>query len=64
MQCEQGVSMPPSSPHGRHLGAVRHMPLGYEPLVVLLPPSHPLAARSELSWDLLDDQGIVDLGTT
>ena len=25
----------------RHLGAVRHIPLGNEPLVVLLPPAHP-----------------------
>lgn len=48
----------------RHLGAVRHMPLGHEPLVVLLPPSHPLAARSELSWDLLDGLGFVDFGTS
>ena len=48
----------------RHLGAVRHMPLGHEPLVVLLPPSHPLAAHHELSWDLLDGQGFVDFGTS
>ncbi|MDN5688285.1 MAG: LysR family transcriptional regulator [Brachybacterium sp.] len=48
----------------RHLGAVRHMPLGHEPLVVLLPPSHPLAALSELSWDHLDGLGFVDFGAS
>ncbi|MDN6302881.1 MAG: LysR family transcriptional regulator [Brachybacterium sp.] len=48
----------------RHLGAVRHLPLGHEPLVVLLPPAHPLAAHSELSWHLLDGQGFVDFGAS
>lgn len=48
----------------RRLGAVRNMPLGHEPLVVLLPPAHPLAAHSELSWDLLDGQGFVDFGAS
>ncbi|GAA4524955.1 LysR substrate-binding domain-containing protein [Brachybacterium paraconglomeratum] len=48
----------------RHLGAVRHLPLGHEPLVVLLPPEHPLAARSELSWELLDGQGFVDFSAS
>lgn len=48
----------------RHLGAVRHLPLGHEPLVVLLPPAHPLAGRSELSWDLLDGQAFVDFGAS
>ncbi|MGO3288597.1 LysR family transcriptional regulator [Brachybacterium sp.] len=48
----------------RHLGAVRHLPLGHEPLVVLLPPAHPLASHSGLSWDLLDGQAFVDFGAS
>ncbi|WP_299305698.1 LysR family transcriptional regulator [uncultured Brachybacterium sp.] len=48
----------------RHLGAVRHLPLGHEPLVVLLPPGHPLATHAELSWELLDGQAFVDFGAS
>lgn len=44
----------------RHLGALPQLVLGQEPLVVLMPPEHPLASSSALRWDMLRDQDFVD----
>src|SRR5690606_11179192 len=42
--------------------ALPHRELGREPLVVVMPLDHPLAARSSVHWDALDDLDFVDFG--
>jgi DNA-binding transcriptional LysR family regulator len=51
----------------RHLSTLPHREIGREPLVVVTPPDHPLAARATGSrgavpWEALDDQDFVDFG--
>jgi DNA-binding transcriptional LysR family regulator len=46
----------------RHLGALPRTEIGQEPLVVLVPPEHPLASRASVRWESLDDQDFVDFG--
>ncbi|SDL78848.1 DNA-binding transcriptional regulator, LysR family [Glycomyces sambucus] len=46
----------------RHLSTLPHRELGREPLVVVTPPDHPLAARATVPWEALDDQDFVDFG--
>jgi hypothetical protein len=48
----------------RHLGALRHTFLGGEPLVLVVPPDHPLARRTTLRWEMLDGADFVDFSET
>jgi DNA-binding transcriptional LysR family regulator len=43
-----------------HLGGLVQTELGREPLVVLLPPEHPLAGRSSLGWRDLAAEDFID----
>jgi len=43
-----------------HLGALVQTELGREPLVVLLPPGHPLAGHSRLGWRDLAGEEFID----
>ena len=49
---------------GDHLGALVQTELGREPLVVLLPPGHPLAGRTSLGWRDLADEEFIDFHPT
>ncbi|MCH7232726.1 LysR family transcriptional regulator [Glycomyces sp. L485] len=46
----------------KHLSTLPHKEIGREPLMVLLPPGHPLAAGASVRWEALDDQDCVDFG--
>lgn len=43
------------------LTGLDHMTLATEPLVLLAPPEHPLAAQKSVSWDDLHDRTFIDL---
>ncbi|WP_432494667.1 LysR family transcriptional regulator [Kineococcus auxinigenes] len=43
-----------------HLGALPHTVLGTEPLVLLCPAEHPLAARDRIAWADLADVEVID----
>ncbi|MDO8108409.1 LysR family transcriptional regulator [Isoptericola sp. b441] len=44
-----------------HLGGLVQTELGREPLVVLLPPEHPLAGRPRLGWHDLAGESFIDV---
>ncbi|MFB9378279.1 LysR family transcriptional regulator [Kineococcus gynurae] len=44
-----------------HLGALPRTEVGREPLILLTPPGHPLAARAEVGWDDLADRAFIDV---
>jgi DNA-binding transcriptional LysR family regulator len=46
----------------RHLSGLPRTVLGREPLVLLLPPEHPLASRASVRLDALEDQDFIDFG--
>ncbi|PRY55749.1 LysR family transcriptional regulator [Glycomyces artemisiae] len=46
----------------RRLSGLPHREIGREPLVVVTPPDHHLAARASVPWAALDDQDFVDFG--
>nr|WP_167169093.1 LysR family transcriptional regulator [Brooklawnia cerclae] len=48
----------------KRLGTLRQTVIGQEPLVVLLPPEHRVAASTPLRWSSLDGQDFVDFGTS
>lgn len=48
----------------RHLGALRHTPLGEEPLVLVMPEDHELAAHPHPTWEQLDEQDFVDFSAS
>ncbi|MFC0675006.1 LysR family transcriptional regulator [Brachybacterium hainanense] len=48
----------------RHLGSLRHTPLGEEPLVLVVPSDHELAQAPRLRWDMLDGRDFVDFSSS
>lgn len=47
-----------------HLGALSPRTLGSEPVVLLCPPDHRLAGRSEARWEDLADESFIDFHTS
>lgn len=48
----------------RHLGALRQTPIGTEPLVLVMPPDHELAAQPSVRWEHLDGLEFVDFSAS
>ncbi|GAB3601203.1 LysR substrate-binding domain-containing protein [Microbacterium tumbae] len=48
----------------RHLGSLPHRTLGQEPLVLLAPAEHPLAARTPVDWKDLAGEDFIDFAPT
>ena len=47
-----------------HVAAANPVPLGRRPVVLLVPPEHPLAARSSVAWSDLRDEEFIDFRET